>query len=127
MQVQAVSRSVKISPRKVRIVADAIRSLSVSNALEALALIEKRGGSALEKTLKSAIANAVNNAKLSQEGLFIKEIDVTDGPALKRYHPSTRGRIHPYKKRSSHIRIVLEEKKGAEIRSTNIETRNKSK
>lgn len=110
MQVQAVSRSVKISPRKVRIVADAIRSLSVGEALQAVALIRKRGGSALEKTLKSAIANAVHNAKLSQEVLFIKEIDVTDGPALKRYHPSTRGRIHPYKKRSSHIRIVLAEK-----------------
>jgi large subunit ribosomal protein L22 len=65
----------------------------------------------LEKTLKSAIANALANKNLKQETLRIKMIDVLEAPAYKRYHPSTRGRVHPYKRRGSHIKVVLETKK----------------
>lgn len=110
MEIIALSKSVRISPRKIRLIADVIRSKKAEAALKALALIKKRAAGPLQKTLKSAIANAVNNAKLNLEALTIKRIDVTEGEALKRYHPSSRGRTHPYKKRSSHIRIVLEEK-----------------
>lgn len=110
MEIIAKSNSVRVSPRKIRLVADSIRKLRAIEALNSLSLIKKRGASVLFKTLKSAIANAKNNAKLQEESLFIKAIEVTEGGALKRYHPSTRGRIHPYKRRSSHIKIVLEEK-----------------
>jgi large subunit ribosomal protein L22 len=110
MEVQAITRSVRVSPRKVRIVADAIRELPVDEALVTLHLLKKRGAYALEKTLKSAMNNAVNNAKLDMNNLAIDRIEVTEGQALKRYHASTRGRVHPYKKRSSHIRVVLKEK-----------------
>ena len=110
MEVQAVSRSVRISPRKVRIVADAVRNLSVEEALATLHLLKKRGAYSLEKTLKSAMNNAVTNAKLDINNLAIDRIEVTEGQALKRYHPSTRGRVHPYKKKSSHIRVILKEK-----------------
>jgi len=110
MEVIAESHSVRISPRKVRLVADAIRNKSVAQALNALTLIKKRGAVPLYKTLKSAIANAINNAKVKQDSLVIKNIDVDQGPFIKRYRPSTRGRVHPYKKRSSHIKIVLEAK-----------------
>lgn len=112
MQVQAVSKSVRISPRKVRLVADAIRTMPVETALATLQMTQKRAAHALHKTLSSAVANAVNNAKLDRTNLQIVRIDVSEGQALKRFHPSTRGRIHPYKKRSSHIRIILEDKKG---------------
>lgn len=112
MEVQAISKSVKMSPRKVRLVADEVRNASLQDALRALSLVRKRAALAIEKTLKSAIANATHNAGLKEDALVIKKIEVTDGPAIKRYHPSTRGRTHPYKKRSSHIRIVLEEKGG---------------
>ncbi|OGH42314.1 MAG: 50S ribosomal protein L22 [Candidatus Levybacteria bacterium RIFCSPLOWO2_02_FULL_36_8b] len=112
MEVIAQSKSVRISPRKVRLVADSIKKKSAKDALNALFLIRKRGASVLWKTLKSAVANAVNNAKLKEENLFIKNIEITEGQALKRFHHSTRGRVHPYKKRGSHIRIVLEEKYG---------------
>ncbi len=116
MQVQAINRSVRISPRKVRLVADAIRNLSVDDALGALAAINKRAAYALEKTLKSAVANATNNANLDKNGLKIAGIEISEGQSLKRFHASTRGRIHPYKRRSSHIRIILEEVKvSAEI------------
>lgn len=102
--------SVRVAPRKVRLVADSIRKLSVENALRDLSVIKNRGSVGLEKTLKSAIANAVNNNKLKEETLKIKSIDVLEAPSYKRFHPSTRGRVHPYKRRGSHIKIVLVEK-----------------
>lgn len=110
MEIKAESKSVKISPRKVRLLAQMVRHMSIGEALNALSLVQKRAVAPLEKTLKSAIADAVNNAKLPKENLVIKSIDVFEGPVLKRFRPSTRGRVHPYKKRSSHIKIVLEEK-----------------
>lgn len=111
MEIIAKSHSVRISTRKVRLVADTIRNKSVDQALSILTLINKRGTYSLYKTLKSAISNAINNAKLKQDLLVIKSIEIGEGPFLKRFRPSTRGRVHPYKKRSSHIRIILEERK----------------
>lgn len=107
MEVKAIS-TVTISPRKVRLVADAIRKLSLTQALQLLALAPKRSARPLTKVIQSAIANAVNNNRLSQDSLRLKAVDVMEGPVLKRFHASTRGRIHPYIKQTSHIRIVLE-------------------
>ena len=103
--------SVRVAPRKVRLVADAIRKLSLEQALISLSVIKNRGSVSLEKTLKSAVANASNNNNLKQEALKIKSIDVGEAPSYKRFHPSTRGRVHPYKRRGSNIKIVLETKK----------------
>ena len=111
MEIRAVSKSVRVSPRKVRLVAQVITNQKADDALRTLYLLKKRGSLVLEKTLKSAIANATNNANLKREDLVIKSLDVLEAPAYKRYHPSTRGRIHPYKKRGSHITIVLEDLK----------------
>src|SRR3989338_2573904 len=109
MEITAISRSVRVSPRKVRLVADAIAEKSVVAALRMLQTMQKRAAYPLEKTIKSAIANAVNNRKLTADSLVIKRLEITEGQALKRFHPSTRGRVHPYKKRSSHIKVVLSE------------------
>ncbi len=110
MQIVTRANDLRISTRKVRLVADAIKNLSVSEAEDALSIIEKRGASALRKVLKAAIANAVNNSKIDSANLVIRTIDVNEGTFLKRFRPSARGRTHPYKKRSTNIRIVLEEK-----------------
>jgi large subunit ribosomal protein L22 len=110
MQITAVSRSVRISPRKVRLVADGIRNLSLDKALNVLSMTKVRGASVLNEVFKSAVANAINNSKKKMDSLKIKGIEVFDGPAIKRFHASTRGRVHPYKKRSSHIRVILEAK-----------------
>jgi len=75
-----------------------------------LALTQKHGSYVLIKTIKSAVANAIHNAKLSDANLMIDRLEVSGGPFLKRFRPSTRGRVHPYKKRSSHIKVVLTEK-----------------
>lgn len=120
MEFIAISKSVRVSPRKVRLVADAIRKQSIQDALNTLSLVGKIGALGLEKTLRSALANAQyavgkpDAKKHDMDTLKIKSIEVSEGPVLKRFHPSTRGRIHPYKKRSSHIKIILEEKKGGE-------------
>lgn len=108
MEIIALSKSVRIAPRKVSLVAQSIRNKPALEALQILALIRKRAAYPLEKTLKSAMANAVHNAKVAKEALFVKKIEVSGGAALKRFHPSTRGRVHPYKKRTSHIKIILE-------------------
>jgi large subunit ribosomal protein L22 len=112
MEAKAKAKSVRMSPRKVRLVADAIRNLSIDEAFQVLWVTKKRASRILEKTLESAIANAVNNSKLERKNLVIASITVNEGQALKRFHPSSRGRTHPYKKRSSHVSIVLKEKSG---------------
>lgn len=100
--------SVRVAPRKVRLVADLIRKLSLQQALDTLSVADKRGAIPLEKSIKSAIANAVNNNKLTQNDLTLKAIEVLEAPSYKRFHPSTRGRVHPYKRKGSHIKIILE-------------------
>ncbi len=110
MEIVAQAKSVRISPRKVRLVADSIRNLSLGQALNTLSLVQKVGASSLRSALQSAMSNAINNAKKKESDLRVKSIEVFEGPSLKRFHYSTRGRIHPYKKRSSHIKIVLEAK-----------------
>jgi len=110
MDIIARAKSIRISPRKVRLVADGIRNLPLDKAMNVLSMTQKRGATVLNSIFKSAIANAVNNSKKSMDTLRIKGIEVLDGPAIKRFHPSTRGRVHPYKKRSSNIKIILEAK-----------------
>ncbi len=110
MEIIAKAQSIRISPRKVRLVADSIRNLPLDKALNVLSMTQKRGASVLNAVFKSAVANAINNSKKSLDSLKIKGIEVWDGPAIKRFHASTRGRAHPYKKRSSHIKIILEAK-----------------
>lgn len=112
MEIIAKAQSVRISPRKVRLVTDAVKHMPIDQALRSLSIIPNRPANVLGKTLKSAVANAVHNAQLKEENLMIDRIEVTDAQALKRFHPSTRGRVHPYKRRGSHIRVVLKEKEG---------------
>ncbi len=110
MKVHAIAKSVRMSPRKVRLVADAIRQLSIEQAFIVLEATQNRAAGPLAKTLQSAVANATTNNNLDRDNLIIDSILVNEGQALKRFHPSSRGRVHPYKKKSSHITIVLKEK-----------------
>lgn len=104
----AESKNVKISPRKVRLVVESVKKHAIKVALSELSLLNKRAALPLKKTIESAVANAVNNQKLNKEDLVIKEITVGEGITYKRFHFAGRGRTRPYKKRSSHIRVVLE-------------------
>lgn len=112
MEIKAESNNVRMSPRKVSLIASVLRKKTVQEALVILSVVRQRAGGVLKKTLQSAIANAVHNAKLKEAMLIIKKIEITQAQSLKRFHPSTRGRVHPYKKRGSNIRIILEEANG---------------
>lgn len=107
---KSFTKGAKVSTRKVRLVADAIRNQTVSDALALLSVTPKHGAYVLEKAIHSAVANS----KMSADQLTIAELLINEGQFLKRFRASTRGRIHPYKKRTTHITVVLKEK---EIRS----------
>ena len=109
MEVKASLKYLRISPRKVRLVADLTRGLSVKVAEANLLHIPKRSCKPLLKLLKSAIANAEHNFGLDKNNLFIKAIRVDEGPALKRWRPRARGAAFPIKKRTSHIFLTLNE------------------
>ena len=107
MEVKAYTKYTRMSPLKVRKVARAIQGRNAGEALEILSLIPRKSARLIGKTLKSAIANAENNNNLSSDTLTIKSTIIEEGPAFKRFRPAARGSAHPYKKRTSHIRIVL--------------------
>ena len=110
MEVRAIAKSQRISPRKLRLVAEAVKHMSVDDAYKVLEVTQKRAAGIMQKTLKSAVANAVTNADLDKNNLVIASVMVNESPAFKRFRPSTRGRTHPYKKRGSHLTVVLREK-----------------
>jgi large subunit ribosomal protein L22 len=95
-----------MAPRKARLI---IKGLSVNDAQAQLSVNPKRASEPVLKLLQSAIANAVNNAKMDISKLIVKEIRVDGGPMLKRWLPRAQGRATPIQKKSSHITIVLEE------------------
>jgi len=107
VEVTATTRYVRISGEKARGLARAIQGQSVSRALELLQFAERKAAFLIAKTLKSAVANAENNAKLAVEDLRVKEAAVMPGPTLRRMWPRARGMGSPIAKRTSHIRVIL--------------------
>jgi len=98
----------RISPRKVRLVANLIKGMLAKDALAQLAFIPKNASRPLSQLLRSAIANAEHNQKMSKDGLYIKTITVDAGPTLKRVQPRAMGRAFTIRKRSSHINLTLD-------------------
>ena len=118
MEVRSIYKYARISPFKVREVTREIQGLPVSAALDILAFTPKKAAFLINKTLKSAIANAENNANLKADGLVVKEAVVGEGPTLKRMKPRARGSGSQILKRTSHIRIVLTDDVTIETRET---------
>ena len=108
MAVQAIAKGVRISPRKVGVVASLVRGRSVEDALTILDYTPRRAATAVKKTIASAKANADHNHNLKPDTLRIVEISVTAGPRLKRYRPAAHGRALPYQKKTSHIRVIVD-------------------
>src|SRR4029453_5001363 len=107
MQVSSTYRYAKISAFKARELTRAIQGLPVSAALDLVAFSPKKAAALVSKTLKSAVANAENNANLRVDGLVVKEAVVGEGPTVRGRVARARGSGSPPRKRSSHIRIVL--------------------
>src|ERR1700686_2460518 len=118
MEIRSIYKYARISPFKVREVTREIQGLPVSAALDVLAFTPKKAAFLINKTLKSAIANAENNANLKADGLVVKEAVVGEGPTFKRMKTRARGSGSQILKRTSHIRIVLTDDVAIETRET---------
>lgn len=111
MEVKVQLNNLRIAPRKTRLVADLIRNKNLADARAVLEFTVKRPSEPLLKLLNSAAASARNDFKLDEANLYISKVTVDGGPILKRSFPMSRGRAYPIMKRTSHITLVLSEKK----------------
>lgn len=116
---KAIGHAIRITSKKLNLIAHMVRKKDVTTAIEILKFTPKKAARILNKILKSAAANAQNNYKQEIKSLFIKEIVVTEGATLKRSLPVSRGRSHPILKRTAHATVTLgvkeiqEEEKGS--------------
>ncbi len=110
MESRAIHRYIGSSPRKMRLIVDLIRGLSVDKAMEVLHFSTKHASNDAEKVLRSAVSNLINlddSTRVEPEELFIKEVYVNAGPMLKRIRPAPMGRAFRIRKRSCHLTIVV--------------------
>ena len=110
-EAKAIARTVRIAPRKFRLVVDLIRGKQVGEAIAILKHTPKAASPVVEKVLNSAIANAEHNYDLDVNNLVISKVFVDEGATLKRFRPRAQGRASAINKRTSHITIVVSEKK----------------
>ncbi|KAJ3636339.1 hypothetical protein Zmor_008693 [Zophobas morio] len=111
MEAKAKLTMIRISPRKVRLVADSIRMKKVQDAIAILHNQDKRSSEPVLKLLNSAVANAVNNNGMEADQLIVKTIYVNEGPTLKRFRPKDHGKAFQILKRTSHITIIVSDEK----------------
>lgn len=111
MEAKAVAKHIRVSPRKARQVIDLIRGKDVGEAFAILRFTAHKATLPISKILKSAVANAEHNYELNSDALYVKEAFVDEGPTIKRVMPRAQGRADMIKKRSSHITVVVSEKK----------------
>ncbi len=109
MEITSIANNVRQSPKKLRKVANCVRGLNVNKALSSLKHMNEKGAEIVEKTLSSAIANAVNNESFEKDmnTVVIKTITVDEGPPLKRFRARAQGRANRIKKRTSHLKIII--------------------
>ncbi|HEX6593732.1 MAG TPA: 50S ribosomal protein L22 [Bacillota bacterium] len=111
MQAKAVAKSVRIAPRKARLVVDLIRGKSVGEAFAILRYTQRGASPAVEKVLQSAVANAEHNYEMDPDQLVVSDAFVDEGVTLKRFRPRAQGSASGINKRTSHITVVVTEKK----------------
>ena len=111
MEAKAIGRYFRVSPQKARLVANLIRNKNAEEALNILRFTNKKAAPLIEKVLKSAIANAVNNFDMDEEKLYVSTIYIDKGPFLKRIKPRAMGRADRILKKTSHITVCVSEKK----------------
>ena len=108
-EVKAVAKTIRIAPRKTRLIIDLIRGKRVSEAYAILKNQPAKAAGVIEKVLKSAVSNAVNNNKLKEENLFVKTCYVDEGIVMKRAKMDSRGRVGRNDHKTSHITIIVSE------------------
>ncbi|PKR76592.1 50S ribosomal protein L22 [Halalkalibacillus sediminis] len=110
-QAKAVAKTVRIAPRKARLVVDLIRGKDVGEAIAILKNANRGASPIVEKVLNSAVANAEHNYELDTDNLVVSQAFVNEGVTLKRFRPRAQGRASAINKRTSHITVVVSEKK----------------
>lgn len=110
MEARAIARYLRVSPLKARQVADLVRGKDVKEALGILRYTNKKSSPLISKVVKSAIANAEHNYDMDSDELYISEIQINEGPTLKRMRPRAYGRADVRRHRTSHITVVLRER-----------------
>jgi large subunit ribosomal protein L22 len=123
---KAISRTIRITPKKLNLVAEMIRLKDANEAMNILELTPKKAAKILQKTLKSAVSNATNNFKQTEQSLYVKEVVITKAPVIKRFRPASRGRSMPILKRNAHLAVTLgvkeEQEKKKEVKTTTKKT-----
>ena len=109
MEVVASARQVRVSPRKVRLVLDTVRGKKVDEALTILSFLPAPAARTVAKVVKSATANAENNYQMSPARLRIVKTFANEGQILRRFRAGARGRVNPFRRRFSHITVIVEE------------------
>jgi len=112
MEARAVTRGLRISPRKARLVADVIRGKNVNEALQNILLSNRKGARMIRKTLESAIANAENSYNVDVDDLFVVRATIDMGPSMRRLRPRAMGRADIVRRPTSHVTIVVGDKRG---------------
>jgi len=113
MKVASVSKDVRVSSRKVKLIVDMVRGKKVDEALTILRFLPRTlAAQAVAKTIKSAAANAENNFQMEPTGLKITDIFANEGHTFKRFRAQARGRVNPILKRSTHINVFVAEEEG---------------
>ena len=107
LTIRSTAKGIRLSPRKMGLVASLIRGRSVADALVILQHTPKRAALPVQKIITSAKANAVNNHKMKEDGLMITQLQVTAGPRLKRFKPAAMGRALPFQKKATHVLIEV--------------------
>lgn len=114
MEAKAITRFVRLSPRKARLVADLVRGRSALEALDILEFTDKKAARVIRKTLASAVDNASNNHNMDEDKLFVSTIMVNQGPVLKRVMPRAMGRADVIRKPTAHIMVGVSETESEE-------------
>lgn len=112
MEVSATTRYAGVSPQKVRLLLQHLPGRSVQEAVNLLQFMPSPHGKLVAKIVKSAAANAENNYALDPDSLYVKRAVANDSRRLRRFRPAARGRVHSYRRRTSHITVVVDEREG---------------
>lgn len=110
MEVKAVARFVRLSPRKARLIMDQIRGKQVEEAINLLSFAPQKSAFVIKKLVNSAVSNAEENTEMDVDKLYIKRVFADQGPSLKRFRARALGRASRIRKTTSHLTVVLEEK-----------------
>jgi large subunit ribosomal protein L22 len=110
MEAKALAKYVRISPRKIKPIADLVRGKNVDEAKAILKFTPRKGAKVLLKVLESAVANAENNHDMNADTLFVSEVYANQGSVMKRFKAGSMGRANPILHRTAHVGVVVKER-----------------